>query len=90
MIIYKYKLHQHGIEDVAVPRMARILSVQFQDDELVMWAMVRSGQNEKIESLRIGVFYTGEELPAGMEQMKYLGTAQRSADGIIVHVFNCF
>ena len=64
--IYKYP-----VGEVQIPKGAKILTVNMQDDKFVLWAEVDT--ENVLEHRTFEVFGTGWELPHYVE-MKYIGT----------------
>ena len=73
--IYKYVLQK-------MPKGARILDIQNQNNEIVMWALVDSDLSD--EPRYFEIYGTGEELPLGIIR-KYIGTVQ--VGYLVCHIF---
>lgn len=82
LTIWKYPLEITDEQFVDVPRGAAPLTVDFQGDQLCMWAYVDPG-NEK-SRMRVHIYGTGNPIPPGRAET-YVGTA--SNDGLVWHVF---
>ncbi len=85
-IIYKYPLKMAIMQEVALPQRTKILSIQFQQDQLVLWALI-DDKSEPV-SIAIEIFGTGHIIdpPACGMDRTHLATAQH-ADGMVWHVF---
>ena len=82
--IYKYNLDIVDSQLVEMPYGAQILSVQQQQSELVMWAIVNTEQETvKREILIVG---TGNPSNNHLWIMDYIGIVQ--LDGLVWHVFD--
>jgi hypothetical protein len=76
--IYKYQII-HGT--VLMPKGAKILTAQIQDDKPVMWALVDTSQPMKPRNFE--VMYTGQNFDD--TGLKYIQTVQ---DGpLVLHIF---
>lgn len=84
--IYKYPLEFRGKQVVSLPIGSEILSVQEQNDQLCLWALV--DPNEQLEERHIEIFTTGEALgnDFGVPN-KYIATVQIKFEGLVIHVF---
>lgn len=80
--IYKYQLSVIHFEKLSLPEGAEILDIQYQDDKLMLWALVDTPVTKQVKRT-FQIFGTGQAiLPANR---KYLKTVQ---DGAFVwHVF---
>ena len=81
-VIYKYELHP-GLCSVMLPDGYKILSVGFQGDVLMLWALVPEYVNHSIVILH--VVLTGQNVD-GSSLGKHIGTTE-SAGGFVAHVF---
>lgn len=82
--IYKYPLAITGNQAVVMPIKAEILSVQFQGEDLCIWAAVDPTERKHVKIFHI--FGTGHPIPEP-EKMRYLGTAQQFGGRLVWHVF---
>ena len=69
--IWKFPIKVTDEQHISIPKYPEFLSVQFQGDELCIWAVVEP-ENEK-KKHRIRVVGTGHPLPEGCI---YIGTVQ--------------
>lgn len=85
MKVYKYNLCP-GMCQVALPEGYRILSIGWQGEDLVFWALVSEGKNFDTVSFLVAV--TGQDI-SGYDFGKHIGTAE-SDDGFVAHVFELY
>lgn len=101
MKIFKYRLHIWEVVassplrlDVAMPKGARILSVQTQmqgssqRDDICIWALVDTDEQESVPRHFV-VAMTGEELgqwPAS-DQAMFIGTVQFASGALVAHIW---
>ena len=85
MRIYKYPLDVTDEQKVVMPKGARLLSVQEQDDAPCMWALVDPGA--ELVSRVITIHGTGTPLPTG-DLGNYVGTYQSHEQFFVGHVFD--
>lgn len=81
--IYKYPIAITDTQAVLMPVSAEILSVQFQRDDLCLWAAVDPSEEKRARV--ICIFGTGHSMPPPAS-MRFLGTAQQCS-GDVWHVF---
>lgn len=90
--IHKYSIDLHWSQTVSMPCGARILTAQFQGDQLCLWALV--DQDEKMMLRKILIFGTGHKInvPIGTTNegvdepvYSYVSTVQK--DGHVWHIF---
>lgn len=82
MTIWKFPLRIASEQSVRMPRGARALTAQMQDNELYLWAVV--DPDEPLESVEVLVCGTGHQLP-DLDGWRYLATAQETF--YVWHVF---
>jgi len=63
--VWKYKLNLNGPTEIVMPKGAEVVSCQFQDDDLCVWALVNTNTKEK-EKHGFIVIGTGELLPGNV------------------------
>lgn len=81
--ILKYPLEITDEQDVEMPAGADLLTAQFQDDSLMVWAVVEPDASMSVRRFRIiGTGAAIEGYPGG-----YLATAQDPQCGLVWHVF---
>ncbi len=71
-VIFKYSLSISDQVLLYLPEGAEVLSVQGQEDQLVLWAIVDPSQN--VEPRSFSVYGTGN--PFQSDNARYIGTAQ--------------
>ena len=83
-VIWKYNIPILDIIKIEMPKGAKVLSVQNQNDEIALWMHVNPKEKSEIREFQI--IGTGHELPSlEKPKRKYIGTCQI---GIYVwHVF---
>lgn len=79
-----YKYYYNGFEEVTMPQGARILDIQHQDKDIVIWAEIDT--HAPIVIRRFEVVGTGHELETPPESRKYIATVQEPS-GYVWHVF---
>ena len=83
--IHKFAI-KPGKNIKSMPQGAEILTVQTQNDEPFIWAMVNT-KNE-MEARVFEMFGTGHEMPVDMGiDRKYIGTFQIAKEGLVFHLF---
>lgn len=82
--IYKYPLCLMDVQVIAMPKGARILCVQTQQDTLCLWTIVEP-ERENVERT-IVIVGTGHSIP-NPKKLSYIGTAQQGIDMFVWHVF---
>lgn len=82
--IYKYKLAVVDEQEIQIPDFAEILSVQNQNGELCLWALVNS--DNKPEPWTIQIVGTGNPA-SGINAEDFIGTVQQHDGGLVWHVF---
>lgn len=80
--IWKFALALTGSQEIRMPENAQILSVQYQADNLVLWAIVNPAK--PIVPRTIMIFGTGHLLP-DLDLRNFIGTVQDG--GLVWHVF---
>lgn len=82
--IWKYSLVVEDDQVIKMPKWAKPLCVQVQDNEPKMWVEVDTEQTTHLESRRFATRGTGHPLP---DYETYLGTYQLLGGDLIFHVF---
>lgn len=85
-IIYKYPIKVRDKQTISLPAMHTILSAQFQDSQLCVWAEVQHEvpPNDMVE-VTIRIYGTGQIITLDARYRNFIGTAQRG--GRVWHVF---
>jgi hypothetical protein len=81
--IYKYKLSLHPAQSIRTHVGAKILDVQCQFGDLVLWALV--DESAPPEDIDLAVIYTGWPVTDG--PVRYIATAQDASGSLVRHVF---
>jgi hypothetical protein len=94
-VIYKYEILKLGHNRLEMPQYAIPLSIGFQGDNLMMWAMVEP--SNPIVAYDVHAFFTGAEIDTErypnfvLGRNKFLGTTKGSAGlvatKLVYHVF---
>lgn len=79
-VIYKYKLGIASSQLLELPFESQILSVQYQGETLVLWALVETASPRANWEIRMN--FTGEAYYGSGE---YISTVQK--DNLVIHVF---
>lgn len=82
--IFKYKLQETARQQVTMPVGYKILKVDVQFDEIVMWVLV-DPEITMVKSY-IRMVGTGHEIEK-VESLNYIGSVQRQGGALILHVF---
>lgn len=82
--IYKYKLQTTDEQQILMPKGAEILTVQLQDGEPQLWALVET--NNQPTKRYIEIFGTGNPI-IGIGPRKYIATYQLRGGALVFHVF---
>ena len=80
--IWKQTLKPKSAQEVMMPRGARILSAQAQDNLPTIW--FQCDPDEPMEWRNIHIVGTDHEPPANA---KFIGTVQLSGGSLVVHIF---
>jgi hypothetical protein len=84
--IFKYQLELTDVQRLLLPRFAKILSVQFQGEDLCLWALVIPDQ--KSEDRIIRIIGTGHEINPSLQfNLEFIGTVQQYSGSVVWHVF---
>jgi hypothetical protein len=81
--VLKFKLSNTGnVTELALPLMSTILTVQYQRDDLMLWAMCYD--TERTEARKIRLVCTGEELHH-QTNLEFIASVFK--DGYMFHLF---
>lgn len=84
--IWKFPLQVTDVQDVMIPWCDRFLSVQEQNGQLVLWAMVNP--TFSVLSTRVRIVGTGHDASDVITSgLTYVGTVQMKDDALVWHVF---
>lgn len=85
-VIYKYPFPISDKVIVRLPYNSRVLTVQIQDREAVLWAIVDADE-KSFGDRTFYVFGTGNPMPGYVvEHLKHLTTIQQN-NGLVWHIF---
>lgn len=84
--IYKYTLQPKGIQLLDLPKGAKILSCNVQQEDVVIWALVDLEETE-IGIVEVTAFPTGQIVDPDRDMGVFLGTVLLNADRIVFHLF---
>ena len=85
-VIYKYQLAVQEVQELELPANSKILSVQFQGEQLYLWAMVNKESGAAIHKHTIEIYGTGQDIENGVGNKRtHLATVQ--SQGFDWHVF---
>ena len=82
-LIWKFPIQIKAYQELKLPYGAEILTVQFQEDTLCLWALVPSS-NHQSQTRELKIFGTGQFIEFS-DSLKYIATVQRSS--FVWHVF---
>ena len=92
--IWKYRLdittcrtgdERQAVFDERIPRGAKLLAVQAQNEGPCLWALVDTKQPK--ESRTFEIYGTGHTMPKDLSNRVYLGTFQLDSGRFVGHVF---
>ena len=85
--IYKYTLSElHQYQIVLMPKGAEILCAKEQGNNIFIWAIVDTSNENEARNFRI--YGTGNEV--SNEHIRYIGTAKINGGNLIFHIFEAF
>ena len=82
MKIYKYELQYMDYQEIVLPQGYKILDIQMQWSQLVMWAMIDPARSDTKACIKI--YSTGEEI---YSEGKYISTFQANGGATVGHAF---
>ena len=85
MRVFKWKLPAASHFELTLPRGARLLTVQEQRGELMLWALVDPEAPTETRDFRIAG--TGHLIDEDANTLRYVGTVQMSNGSLVWHVF---
>lgn len=83
-MVWKYKLSSNH-EEITMPIGATLLSVGFQDSELMLWALVDSSLIK--EKIKFRILGTGHVIENNIINAQFIGTAIDMESGLVFHVW---
>ena len=84
--IWKYTLSGSYEQIVQLPENAQILTVQVQNDEMCLWAMINPGQSHRVENRTICIVPTGLVIQ-DTNGLAYISTVQMAQGKMVFHIF---
>jgi hypothetical protein len=84
MVIWKYPLDLVDEQCLHLPKGAKLLTVQVQDDDPQLWALCDELQPEN-ERRWFGMYGTGNPMPS--DPGSYIGTVQLRGGMLVFHFF---
>ena len=85
MRIWKWTLAVTGLQTVAMPRGAQVLSVQMQGGAPQLWALV--DEKAPTEPRTFATYGTGDPMPEVANHGRFVDTYQMDGDSLVFHVF---
>lgn len=83
--VYKYSLEIKDEQMVLLPIGARILTVQQQNNNIFLWALVNSTASEE-QAFTIRIHGTGHAI-SDSDELEYINTVQLYGGKLVFHVF---
>jgi len=84
--IYKFKLQVIGIQTIEMPAYSEILSIQVQNENPCIWALVES-KNETVKRT-FETYGTGQHIKEiSHRKRNYIGTYQIETNQLVFHCF---
>lgn len=83
--IHKYPLRAVQLQEIDMPCVARLLTVQVQHDQPCLWALVDPSSD--IGKRRVRIYATGEPIDVATAGLRYLATFQLHGGALVFHAF---
>lgn len=84
--VWKYPLKLSGCNSLEIPENSIILTVQLQNEQPCMWALVNPYLKKEIRSFEI--FATGQDIHIEWSwQLQYVNTFQMNSGSLVFHLF---
>ena len=84
--VWKYTLEVKGSQTIALPLGAEVISVDTQEQDIVVYALVNTKEDQK-QDVEVLVYGTGHEINLNITDYKFLGTAKLNNGLLMFHVF---
>jgi len=84
--IWKFTLENETAQKIKMPKGAKILSVEIQRNEIVVYAMVNTSIAEK-EQRKFKIIGTGDSMDASINNYTFLGSVLVQNGDYVFHVF---
>lgn len=86
-VIWKYQLEVKDVQEIELPQGSALLSVQVQNGNPCLWALVYNTEAEK-ETIRLRTIGTGNPIDsADFDPEDFLGTYQLMNGSFVGHIF---
>lgn len=86
MIIFKYRLTITDEQTLQLPLYSRLLAVQFQGEQLCLWALLPVDYEQAATEPRV-INLVGNKQPMDAQRRVYIGTVQQHGGQLVWHVF---
>lgn len=83
MVIYKYTLQIVDAQTISVPKGARGISAQIQNNQLQVWAIV--DPDMPLVDVTFHIFGTGHRIDIPLPKINFISTVQH--EGFVWHLF---
>ena len=83
--IWKFPLRLKDNQLVRMPQGAKLLSVQLQNGQIQLWALVDLDYKERVNRM-IAIRGTGHDVESALSDCEFIGTVQDG--GLVWHVFD--
>ncbi len=83
MTIYKYLLKPQSVQTVEMPKGAQILTAQFQNKTICLWALLNLEGFATKRTIEI----CGTGLPLDFHPRVFISTVQDPVNGLVWHIF---
>jgi hypothetical protein len=84
--IWKYTLNAGTVNNIDMPLGAEVLSVETQEDDIVLYALVNS-KEESQQQMEVRAYGTGHDIDVNLSDYNFLGTAKLYSGSLMFHVF---
>lgn len=85
--VWKYTLKIQEEQIIEMPVSSKVLSVESQGDEIVLYALVdKTAQETSKKTIR--VYGTGHDIPESIHLFDFLGTVKMYNGSLMFHVFH--
>ncbi|MGV7002537.1 DUF7352 domain-containing protein [Priestia megaterium] len=84
--VWKFPLVADHSQQLDLPLGSKVLSVESQGDDIVIYALVNTEQTEK-EVKEIRAYGTGHDIPNDIIEYTFLGTTKLYNDSMVFHIF---
>ena len=86
LTVFKYKVPFDDHFDLKLPKRAKVLNIDVQHGELVLWALVNP-EHLVTEQRRFRLAGTGHPITEEITQLEYINTFKISEGALIFHLF---